>query len=173
MNTRKIVMTGMFIALGIVLPIAFHSFNMGGPVFLPMHIPVLMAGLTLGPLAGLFTGMITPILSSVLTGMPPMFPMLPIMIFELGVYGLTSGFIAREYPGKIFFPLIAGMIDGRVAAAIVVFVLATFFGVDISPWTFIKGAIVTGVPGILIQLVIIPPLVKAIRGSTGLQANRT
>jgi riboflavin transporter FmnP len=171
MNTRKIVMTGMFIALGVVLPIAFHSFNMGGPVFLPMHIPVLMAGMTLGPLAGLFTGVLTPILSSLMTGMPPMFPMLPIMVFELGVYGLTSGYIAKQMPGRTYFPLIAGMIDGRVMAAVVVFVLATFFGVQMSPWAFLKGAIVTGIPGILIQLVIIPPLVKAIRNATGLKAD--
>ncbi|MGM0397280.1 MAG: ECF transporter S component [Bacillota bacterium] len=171
MNTRKIVMTGMFIALGIVLPIAFHSFNMGGPIFLPMHIPVLMAGLVLGPLAGFFAGVITPLLSSVLTGMPPMFPMLPIMVAELGIYGLTAGFLASQYPDKVFFPLIAGMIDGRVAAAIVVFVMATFFGVQMEPWAFIKGAIVTGFPGILIQLVIIPPLVKAIRGATGFKVD--
>lgn len=164
MNTRKIVMTGLFIALGIVLPIAFHSLNMGGQIFLPMHIPVLLAGMILGPLSGLITGIITPILSSFMTGMPPMFPMLPIMIFELGVYGLSAGYIGKIFPDKIFLPLIAGMVDGRIAAGIVVFVMATFFGVEIAtPLAFVKAAIIMGIPGIFIQLVIIPPIVRLLR----------
>ena len=162
MNTKKIVLTGLFIALGIVLPIAFHSFNMGGPMFLPMHIPVLMAGMILGPLPGVMAGVITPVLSSLLTGMPPMFPMLPIMIFELAVYGLTAGFVYKMYPGKTYFALLAGMIDGRIAAGLTVFVMSRFFGLQMGPIAFVQGAILTGLPGIAIQLVIIPPLVKAI-----------
>lgn len=164
MNTRKIVMTGLFIALAIIIPIAFHGINMGGQIFLPMHIPVFLSGILLGPLAGLITGIMTPILSSFLTGMPPMFPMLPIMIFELGVYGLSSGYIGKFFPDKIFVPLLAGMIDGRITAGIVVFVMATFFGVELAPLAFVKAAIIAGIPGILIQLIIIPPLVKIIRG---------
>lgn len=163
MNTKKLAFSAMFVALGILLPMIFHSFNMGGQIFLPMHIPVLMAGLLLGPLSGLLVGVLTPILSSLLTGMPPMFPMLPIMIFELGVYGLSSGYIGKVLNGRVYIPLLAGMIDGRIAAGIVVFILSRGFGAQLSPIPFLKGAIITGLPGILIQLAVIPPLVKLLR----------
>jgi len=163
MRTKNIVLSGVFIAIGIVLPIIFHSFNMGGQVFLPMHIPVLIAGMFLGPLYGLIVGVITPILSSVLTGMPPMFPMLPIMIFELATYGFVSGYIYKKFTKNSYLSLIAGMIDGRITAAIVVYVLASFFGAQMSPFNFVKAGIITGLPGIIIQLIIIPPLVKILK----------
>lgn len=164
MKARKVVLSGLFIAFGVLLPMIFHQFNMGGPAFLPMHIPVLIAGLFLGPMAGLLVGVVTPIISSVLTGMPVFFPMLPIMIFELGAYGLVSGFFAEKLKMNSYISLIAAMIGGRIVAGVVVFVLATFFGFKgPGPYTFVQGAIVTGIPGIIIQLVFIPPIVKLLK----------
>lgn len=161
MKSKKIVLSGLFVAFGIILPMIFHQFNMGGPAFLPMHIPVLMTGLFLGPLEGLLVGIVTPILSSILTGMPPMFPMLPIMIFELGTYGLISGYLYKKLKMNIFVSLILSMIGGRIAAGIVVYVLGTFFGLKgMSPIPFVQGAIITGLPGIVIQLLFIPIVVK-------------
>ncbi|NLN14532.1 MAG: ECF transporter S component [Tissierellia bacterium] len=163
MKSRNIVLSGLFIALGVLLPIVFHQFNMGGPVFLPMHIPVLMAGLLLGPIEGLLVGVITPIISSLLTGMPPLFPMLPIMIAELGTYGLTSGYFSKKLKVNTYISLIAGMIDGRIAAGIMVFILANFFGFNSGPLLYLKGAIMTGLPGIIIQLLFIPPIVRLLK----------
>ncbi|NLY44830.1 MAG: ECF transporter S component [Tissierella sp.] len=161
MKARKVVLSGLFIAFGVLLPMIFHQFNMGGPGFLPMHIPVLIAGLFLGPMAGLLVGIVTPIISSVLTGMPPLFPMLPIMIFELGAYGFVSGFFAEKLKMNSYVSLIAAMIVGRIAAGVVVFVLATFFGFKgPGPVLFVQGAIVTGIAGIIIQLVFVPPIAR-------------
>lgn len=163
MKTRKIVISGLLISIGVLLPIVFHSMSMGGQVFLPMHIPVLIAGMLLGPLYGGVVGVITPILSSFFTGMPPTFPMLPIMIFELGTYGLTSGYFSKVFPKKIYMSLVAAMFDGRISAGLVVFVLSRFFGANIKPLIFLKGAIITGLPGMLIQLIVIPPIVIALK----------
>ena len=38
-KTRDLVLTAMFIALGVALPQAFHAVPNAGSVFLPMHIP--------------------------------------------------------------------------------------------------------------------------------------
>lgn len=167
MKTKKMVISGLLVAIGVFLPIVFHSMSMGGPIFLPMHIPVLIGGMLLGPLYGTLVGIVTPMLSSFFTGMPPAFPMLPIMIFELATYGLVSGYFAKLFPKKIFLPLIAGMFDGRVTAGLVVFVLSRFFGANIKPLVFLKGAIITGLPGIMIQLIIIPPIIIALRKNLG------
>ncbi|MDR7869683.1 MAG: ECF transporter S component [Tissierellaceae bacterium] len=164
MKAKKIVLSGLFVAFGVLLPIIFHQFNMGGPGFLPMHIPVLIAGLFLGAMPGLLVGLITPILSSLLTGMPPVFPMLPIMIFELGAYGLISGLFSDKLKSNDYISLIVAMISGRLVAGVVVFVLGTFFGFKgAGPVLFVKGAIVTGLPGIIIQLVFVPPVAKLLR----------
>ncbi|MDY0235187.1 MAG: ECF transporter S component [Gudongella sp.] len=165
MKTRKIVTSGLLIAIGLLLPMLFHSINLGGQIFLPMHIPVLIGGMILGPLYGSIVGLITPILSSFFTGMPLAFPMLPIMVFELGIYGLTAGYFSKIFPKRIFLPLLAAMIDGRITAGLVVFVLSRFFGSDLNPLIFLKGAIITGLPGIMIQLILIPPIIIGLRKS--------
>lgn len=93
--TMKLVHTALLIALGVVLPIAFHFAGAMGSVFLPMHIPVLIAGLLLGGKAGLTVGVIAPALSSFFTGMPPVISILPLMIIELALYGVVSGYLYR------------------------------------------------------------------------------
>lgn len=161
MKTKSLVYSALFIALGLVIPMIFHQFSMGGKVFLPMHLPVLIGGMILGPRYGLFIGFLVPILSSVMTGMPPAYPMLPIMFFELGIYGFVSGLLYRYLHMNIFIALILSMIAGRVAAGIVVFLLSQFFSFQ-SPgfFLYIKGAIVTGFPGIVIQIIFVPLVVK-------------
>jgi len=166
MKSKKIVLSGLFVAFGVILPMIFHQFSMGGPAFLPMHIPVLITGLFLGPLEGLLVGIITPILSSILTGMPVMFPMLPIMMFELGAYGLISGYLSKRLNINLFISIILSMIGGRIIAGLVVLILGSFFGFKgADPITFVKGAIITGLPGIAIQLIFIPLVVKLLKRS--------
>ena len=101
MKTKKIILSGIFIAFGIILPMFFHTFNMAGSIFLPMHIPVLIGGFLLGPLYGGLVGLLTPILSGFMTGMPPLVPVMPIMAFELCAYGVISGFLF-EKTNKIY-----------------------------------------------------------------------
>src|SRR5690625_750917 len=86
-TTRSLVTAGLLLAIGIIIPSIFHTTGIPGTVFLPMHIPVLLGGFLLPlPLAFLL-GVLTPMLNSIITGMPPLFPMAIIMVFELGFYG--------------------------------------------------------------------------------------
>jgi len=162
-KTKQLVYSALFIALGVVIPIAFHFFNMGGKVFLPMHIPVLIAGLLLNPLYAFLVGLITPLLSSVLTQMPPVMPMLPIMMVELATYALVASIMRVKYKKSIIISLIIAMILGRVMAGLTVFLMANLFAVKIAgPIEFVSAGVVTGAIGILIQLIFIPAIVYAI-----------
>lgn len=161
-TTKDLVFTGLLLALGLVTPMAFHLFGGTGPVFLPMHIPVLIGGFILPPFLALLLGIVTPLVSSALTGMPVLFPMGVIMLFELGIYGLVASLASRKLRLSPIPSLIIAMIAGRVVAGIVVFVLSSGFGVQMNAVTFVKGAIVTGLPGIAIQLVIVPALIYAL-----------
>jgi len=95
-QTKKIILSGLLIALGVLIPIFFHMLGAGGPVFLPMHLPVMVTGFLVGPLFGLIVGALTPFISSLLTGMPPLFPMAVLMIFELSAYGFICGFLYEK-----------------------------------------------------------------------------
>ncbi|EOD00287.1 ECF transporter S component [Caldisalinibacter kiritimatiensis] len=165
-KTRELITGGLLLALGILLPMIFHSFGILGKVFLPMHIPVLVGGFFLSPYLALIVGIITPLLSGLLTGMPPMYPMAVIMAFELGTYGIIASLAVRKFRLSIVLSLILSMISGRVVAGIVVFILANLFGVQMAPFVFVKGSVVTGLPGIAIQLVLIPALIYSLNTFT-------
>jgi hypothetical protein len=160
---RQITLAGLFIAIGLILPMAFHVLG-PGTTFLPMHIPVLMAGFSLGLPMALLVGILTPILSSLLTGMPLIFPVLPFMILELGTYAIGTSLLYRTFQWNVYVSLLATMILGRIAAMGAVWVLVNYTTAKLpNPWLFITGAVTTGIPGIAIQLLLIPPIVIMLR----------
>ena len=91
-KTKTLVLAALFLALGVVFPQLFHAIG-AGPVFLPMHIPVLLCGLICGWQYGGICGLIVPLLSSLLAGMPPLWPTCPSMMLELCAYGLLTGLL--------------------------------------------------------------------------------
>ena len=117
-NTKQLVLAALCVALGVVLPVAFHSIPNAGSVLLPMHIPVLLCGLVCGPVYGLLSGILTPLLSSMITGMPPM-AYLPGMLCELAAYGLAAGVLRRfvrtgKRPLDLYIQLVSAMLIGRL-----------------------------------------------------------
>lgn len=162
-TTQELVLSGLLLASGLILPMLFHLFGFAGSVFLPMHIPVLIGGFLLSPHLALMLGIITPLLSSIFTGMPVMFPMALIMAFELGIYGLSASLAVRKLNLSSIAALVVAMVSGRIAAGLCVAFLVQLFGIHMNPVIYLKGAILTGIPGIAIQLLIIPPLVYMLK----------
>ncbi|MGB7605578.1 MAG: ECF transporter S component [Lutisporaceae bacterium] len=162
-SIREIVLSGLFITLGIILPIIFHAFG-AGSTFLPMHIPVLIAGFVVSLPFAIAVGAIIPMLSSLLTGMPPGFPVLPFMVFELATYGAFSSLMYRKFKSNVYISLICSMIVGRIVSSVVVWVLATFFMAKLpNPFVFIIVGITQGIPGIILQIVFIPGIILALQ----------
>lgn len=165
-TTKKIVTAGLLLAIGIILPSIFHTTGMPGTVFLPMHIGVLLGGFLLPPSLAFLLGAMTPILNNLITGMPALFPMVLIMTFELGVYGYIASILHRKLKASILLSLIISMIIGRLVAGIIVFFLVILFTVQMDPIVFVKAAVITGLPGIIIQMILIPTLIYAINRYT-------
>lgn len=158
-SIREMVISSLFITMGLVLPVIFHFFGLGS-AFLPMHIPVLLSGFILSTPYAAAVGAITPLLSSIITGMPPVFPIMPYMVFELAVYASAVSILSKKVKLNVYFTLVGSMIAGRIVAGVVVWVMILFFGADFpNPFVFIASAVITGIPGIIIQFVSIPPMV--------------
>ena len=160
-QTRKFILTAMFIAIGVVLPQAFHAIPNAGSIFLPMHIPVLVSGFVLGPVFGGICGLVTPILSHLMFGMPPA-PMLGQMICELAVYGLCTGLCfnllkIENLTVKTYVSLILSMLTGRLVYGVLNALIFKAGSYSFAAW--ISAAFVTALPGIVIQLVLIPILI--------------
>ncbi len=164
-NTKKMVLSALFIALGIVLPFFTGQVPQIGNMLLPMHIPVLICGFVCGASYGAFVGMITPLLRSILFTMPPLMPKAIGMSVELAVYGLVTGLMYAKFRKKkfgIYISLITAMIVGRIAWGLTSFVLFSALGNSFTLELFFAEAFVNAVPGIIIQLILIPALVFAL-----------
>ncbi len=157
---RGVTYGAIFIALGIVFPVFFHAVG-AGKVFLPMHIPVLLAGFFTGPVTGAVVGFLTLILSALLTGMPPLMP--PIaqaMMAELAVYGLLSGLLYRALRQNVIVALVGAMIGGRLVYGVLAAYLLPLFGLNRVPVFYpLTAGIVGSLPGVILQLVFIPAVV--------------
>jgi niacin transporter len=168
-DIKKIVITAMLISLGIVLPLVFHAIpqGLGGRVLLPMHIPIFLAGLIVGPFFGFFAGLITPILSSMSTGMPAAGAITYRMMVELATYGIVAGLAVKFIRTRstlvdLYIALILAMVFGRIMAGIAqAFIFSGGGAFGLSIW--ISGYFVTSLPGILLQLILIPAIILALK----------
>lgn len=170
-QVRKIVLSSAFIAFGVVLPVAFHFTGIAGSIFLPMHIPVLIAGLFLGAKAGLVVGVFTPIVSSLTTGMPALLPVMPAMTAELGAFGLFGGYYYKTRKAPLLVSLLLAMILGRLVSLVTNYGLVLFLNLGIDPIYYFVASIVKGLPGIIIQFMTVPFFIKKLEAA-GLQENR-
>lgn len=160
-KTKALTSASMCLALGVILPQAFHMVPNAGSIFLPMHIPVLICGFICGPWYGLLVGFMTPVISHFIFGMP-LTIMLGQMIVELSMYGLFTGLFDRLFSIKneyinTYVCLILAMVVSRIIYGIM---NALFFKAgtySLAIW--LTAAFVTALPGIIIQLIVIPLIV--------------
>ena len=164
-NNKRLTLASMFLALGILFPQIFHEIPNAGNIFLPMHIPIILCGFICGPFYGLLVGVIAPIMSNLIFAMPNTI-MLGQMIVELGSYGFMCGILYRFIKLKNeliqnYFVLIISMIFGRVVYGICNLLIFRINQYNFSIW--IKSALIIAIPGIIIQLMLIPVLVNKIK----------
>lgn len=162
----KLTYSALFLALCMLLPMLTGQIQPLGQALSPMHIPVLLCGFVCGWPYGLAVGFIAPLLRSMIFGMPPLFPMALSMAFELAVYGLMTGILHAKLPKKvpfIYVSLLASMLAGRLVWGAARFVFAGLASSEFSFSMFLAGAFTTALPGIILHIVIIPPLVIAVQ----------
>ncbi len=162
-NAKKIVYAAICSALCVVLPMAFHAVQNAGQIFLPMHIPVLLCGLMCGWPYGLVCGILGPTLSCLITSMPPI-AMLPSMAIECAVYGCVTGLMMRYVHTKkpvldLYLAIVTAMLAGRVLAGLA---KALILAPGTPAFAWVTTSLVSGIPGIVIQLVLIPLVVVAL-----------
>lgn len=166
-KSQRISFAGLFTALGLILPFATsHTFGVPGTILLPMHIPVLLGGLICGPKLGAICGLIIPVLSSVLTGMPAAYPMLPIMAIQLFAMGVLTGLLHEKLNLHVYISLIVSMLAGWVMYGLT-YAALMFAGNGQLQVLSVTAAVVKGLPGIGIQLILIPVVVTALKKTFG------
>ena len=162
---QKMILSALFLAIAYVLPFFTGQIKEIGNMLCPLHIPILLCGFICGWQNGLVIGFIAPLLRSLTLGMPPLFPNAVCMAFELAAYGAVAGFMHKYLPKKkpfVYLSLITAMLSGRVIWGTAMFIFMGINGGTFTFTAFLAGAFTNAIPGIIIQIVLIPLLVMVL-----------
>lgn len=169
-SIKKISFFIIMLAIGWVLPLITMQIPDIGNMLCPMHIPVMICGLILGPWYGILLGFSLPLTRTLIFGMPVLFPSSISMAFELATYGLVSGLL-YYYLNKInhkklylnlYVTLISSMIIGRIIYGIVRYLCSLFMEHRFTLNLFLTDSVLNSWPGVLIQLAMIPVLIVTV-----------
>ncbi len=161
-NFTKWILSALFLALSFVMPFLTGQIPKIGAMLCPLHIPVLLCGFICGWPYGLAVGFIAPLFRSLTLGMPPFFPTAVCMAFELSAYGLITGILHEKLPkkkGYIYCSLLSAMLVGRLVWGFAMYICLGACGDTFTFAAFLAGAVINALPGIVVQLVLIPILV--------------
>ncbi|MBQ8798083.1 MAG: ECF transporter S component [Lachnospiraceae bacterium] len=166
----NMVLSALFLAMAYVLPFFTGQIPQIGAMLCPMHIPVLLCGFICGWPWGLCVGAVAPLLRSVTLGMPPLFPTAVCMAFELATYGAVAGLLHKLFPKKkgvlsvvlFYASLLVAMLAGRLVWGAAMLVCLGIKGDGFGFTAFWAGAVLNAIPGIIVQLVLIPVIVMVL-----------
>lgn len=164
-KTGRLSASAMCLALCLVLPFLTGQIPRIGSALCPMHLPVLLCGYLCGPWWALLVGICAPLLRHLLFSMPPLTTAIA-MTVELACYGAVCGLLYRKLPRSlagIYGSLIPAMIAGRLLWGIAMMLITGIGGSSFTWAMFLSGALTNAIPGILLQLVLIPVLVTALK----------
>ena len=173
---QKLVLAALFLAVGLVLPFLTAQVKEIGDTLLPMHLPVMLCGLLCGPYYGLTVGLLLPLFRSLLFSMPPIYPQAVWMACELATYGLVIGLVYRSIKksglARVYISLGVSMLCGRVVWGVVKAILLGIGGSSFTVQAFIVGGFLDAIPGILLQLILIPLIMSLVLRIRHTDANR-
>lgn len=167
-NTQRILkltLAAVCLALCLVLPFLTANIPQVGSALCPMHLPVFLCAFLCGPLWAACVGLMAPALRFLLVGMPPLFPTGLAMCVELAGYGLIAGLLYRLLPKQkryIYLALLAAMVGGRILWGIARALMSGAAGAAFTWAAFLAGGFTNALPGIVLQIVLIPVLVMAL-----------
>ena len=163
---RKLILSGLFLALAMVLPFLTGQIPQIGNMLCPMHLPVFLCGFLCGWPYGLLVGFLSPFLRYILFHMPSLFPTGLAMAFEMATYGAVAGLLYRALPRRtvfLYLSLIVAMLAGRLVWGGVRYLLTFVSDSSFTLAAFWAGGFATALPAIILQLVLIPPIVLLVR----------
>ncbi len=165
-ETKNLVLSALLIAVGVILPFITMQIPEIGNMLLPMHIPVILCGFLCGGPYGFVVGLILPLLRSILFGMPIMMPAAAAMAPEMAVYGLVTGILYQKLKYRkfgIYITLVTAMIAGRIVWGVASIMVFSHLGNTFTWKLYAMNGYINAIPGIVLQLILIPILVKRLR----------
>ncbi len=165
--TQKLSLTAMFLSMGFVLPFLTGQIPQIGSMLLPMHIPVFLCALICGWRWSVPMSALLPLLRSLIFSKPNLYPEALAIAFELATYAFVVGILFERAKQKslwvLYVSMLAAMTMGRAVRGVVQLILLRAVGMAFPFETFLTSVVVVAIPGIVLQLVLIPAVMLALR----------
>lgn len=164
-KTREMVTAAMCLTLALLLPFLTGQIREIGNMLCPMHLPIFLCAFMCSRKWAGAVGAVAPVLRSAIWGMPVMMPMAVSMAFELATYGIVASAVYHRLPKKaysIYAALLIAMLCGRLVWGCAAMIFYGLAGMAFTWEVFMAGAFLNAVPGIVLQIVLLPPLVLAL-----------
>lgn len=150
-SVKSLIFQFAMIVAATLLPALAHTLGVPVRILLPMHWPVLLAGLVYGWRAGATVGLTAPLIAYAFSGYP-LLPMLAPMTLELATYGFMAGFFCEKMRFNRFLSLAIAVIAGRL-----VFVAAVLaLGSVVLNGQYLQAAMLPGLIAAGLQIATVP-----------------
>lgn len=156
-NSQQITFVALFLALSLIVPLLFHLIGVGS-MFLPMFLPIVLSGFLIEFPTAMVVGFLAPWISSFATGMPPLFPTALLMSVEGIVAAGTAAYLYHNRRLSFWICLIAAIFAERIVLVLMIILIVPL--INLPPTMFSIGVIIYSIPGVILQLVLIPIILK-------------
>ena len=153
-----LILLGFFIAT-VVLPALVHVSGLPVRWILPMHLPVIIAGIIYGWRIGMIVGLGAPLINWLLTGFP-LVPVLPAMMIELSIYGCITGWLSNKSSWRMSFAIGTALIVGRIGFLVTIVFTSGYSG---AFGNYVVAAMTPGIAAMFGQMLLIPLVFKWLR----------
>lgn len=155
-NLQGIAFQSLLVTLAVALPAVAHLTGLPIRYLLPMHAPVILAGLVYGWRGGLATGLLSPLTSFLISGMPfP--PMILPMTLELATYGLMTGLFRENARLNSFVSVAIAVMIGRIVFLLTVLIAGS---VGTPFMAYLQAAMLPGLIAMAGQIALLPFVAK-------------
>ncbi len=165
-SVKNLLVAAALLVLSVVLYKFFGGFTLFGGYLCVMEAPILLCGLLCGPVLGALAGAAAPIVCSLLFNSPTMNPDALAIAVEYIVFGVACGVLYKIMCQNVYISLILSMYLGRTAYGVMMRIL-----VDYSSESFLYDIIFCCIPGIVLEIVLLP-LIAILLDKTGLMRRR-
>jgi hypothetical protein len=149
---RAYVFQLILISAAVVLPIVAHSLSAPVRYILPMHWPVILAGLVYGWRGGALTGFFAPVVSYIISGYP-LPHIIPSMTVELLAYGMVAGLLREHYHYNAVASTAIALVVGRIIFILSIFILNP---IGTSYMQYFQVALLPGLIAAVFQIALLP-----------------
>jgi len=157
-EVRSLIFQALLVTAAVVLPAFAHLAGAPVRIILPMHWPVILAGLVYGWRGGAVAGLLSPTVSYYVSGLP-LPGILPAMTAELFIYGLVTGLLRERFRFNPFVSVTLALIIGRIAFVLTVL---SSLGISVGSWRsgnymqYFSAALLPGLAAAAGQIILLP-----------------